>query len=141
MIAVFRFFDIYNRNKRALSEPSHLRKEIESWGGKVIQQRAIGRPTEAPFPNTRVFPILYEFRVDHEGRKGIWYVRTSNDDGPPDWAWFNLDHKDSLPIDHPNAVVINEPITISRNPSWLIVAVMIIVIGIVVSLAVTIVMG
>ena len=97
--------DMYARYKRGKTEPAELQAMIESWGGRVLEDRQISRLANSPFTGMRVYPIVYEFRTNHNSRRGFWYVRTSAEGYPPDWAWLDLDNYDSLPIYHPNACV------------------------------------
>lgn len=105
--------DLYAKHKRGKTEPASIRATIESWGGNVLEDRQVSRLTNSPFTGLRIFPIVYEFRTDHNARCGFWLVRTSADGSPPDWAWLDLDDYDSLPIDHPNACVARNTVAVS----------------------------
>ena len=71
---------------------------IETEGGNVLEYRQISRLINSPFKNLRIFPILYEFRVQYGNRQGHWYVRTSADNGNYEWAWIDSDGYESLPV-------------------------------------------
>ena len=118
---MFELLDLYAKYKRGKTEPTELCVAVESWGGTVVEHRQISRLIRSPFCGLRVFPIVYEIRANHAGRRGFWYVRTSSDGAPPDWAWLDLDGYDSLPIEHQTAMIARNAEAVSWCADWIIV--------------------
>ena len=118
---MFELLDLYAKYKRGQTEPKELCAAIESWGGNVVEHRQISRLSRSPFSGLRLCPIVYEIRANHAGRSGFWYVRTSSDGAPPDWAWLDLDGYGSLPIEHPTALIARDAEAVSWGADWIIV--------------------
>ncbi|MCA9094594.1 MAG: hypothetical protein KDA68_14000 [Planctomycetaceae bacterium] len=69
----------------------------------------IGRFKKMPFSDLRSYPLFYEFRTSHGKREGYWIARTSDDGGPADWAWWDLDGYETLPLTGIKAGIIEDP--------------------------------
>lgn len=104
---MFGLYDAIAAHRRGNRESSGLERQIASWGGNVLEHRRISRLVPSPFPGYRAYPNLHEFRVTHGLRRGRWFVRTSSDNYPEEWAWCDDDHYTTLPINHDYATVAN----------------------------------
>ncbi len=108
--------DLYAKYKREKKEPKQISSMIETEGGSVLEYRQISRLINTPFKNLRIFPILYEFRVQYGNRQGHWYVRTSADNGSYDWAWMDADGYETLPVVKGHACVVRDV----QSVGWLV---------------------
>ena len=100
--------DAIRSHIRGTREQSTLATTIKSWGGDIVESRRISRLVKTPFPGYRTYPNLHEFKTKHGSRQGYWFVRTSNDGNPFEWAWLDSHGYDSLPVDVPGACVLSD---------------------------------
>ena len=113
--------DLYNQCRRAKKEPAQIESLIEAEGGEVLEHRQVSRLIPSPFGSLRVLPMLYEFRVQYGYRRGHWYVRTSGDNGPYDWAWVDGDGNETLPVAKEHACVAGDVRAVGWLADWVIV--------------------
>lgn len=60
--------------------------------------------------------------MQYGDRRGLWYVRTSGDKGPYDWAWIDDDGNETLPVVRDNACVARDVRAVSWLADWILVA-------------------
>jgi hypothetical protein len=124
---VFEVLDVYAAFRRGNVECHAIQSQITSMGGDVIEHRRISRIVKSPFPGLRIYSNLHEFRTNHGTRRGYWFVRTSSDGHPHEWAWFDLDGYESLPILDLDAYITSDVKTVGLVEDTVIVGGLIVV--------------